>query len=87
MIPPRLSTDSSVSLTCAGMTFHASGIATSASGNVRRKTDPHEKCSSRKPAHTGPSALIAAPRPDHSAIDFVRRGPDHSAVISASVVG
>ena len=24
---------------------------------------------------------------DHSAIDFVRAGPDHSAVISASVVG
>ncbi len=25
--------------------------------------------------------------PDHSAIAFVRPGPDHSAVISASVVG
>ena len=27
------------------------------------------------------------PIADHSAIDFVRAGPDHSAAISASVVG
>jgi hypothetical protein len=30
---------------------------------------------------------MAPPRADHSAIDLVRPGPDHSAVISASVVG
>ena len=30
---------------------------------------------------------MAPPMPDHSAIDFVRPGPDQSAVISASVVG
>ena len=36
---------------------------------------------------TGPSDAIAPPSADHSAIAFVRPGPDHSAVISASVVG
>ena len=30
---------------------------------------------------------MAPPSPDHNAIDFVRPGPDHSAVMSASVVG
>ena len=30
---------------------------------------------------------MAPPSADQSAIDFVRAGPDHSAVISASVVG
>ena len=61
--------------------------ATTASGSVRRKTDPHQKCSSSKPESSGPSAAMAPPSADHSAIDFVRPGPDHSAVISARVVG
>ena len=61
--------------------------ATNASGSVSRKTEPHQKCSSRKPESSGPSEAIAPPRPDQSAIDFVRPGPDQSAVISASVVG
>ena len=39
------------------------------------------------PATSGPSAAIAPPSADQSAIDFVRPGPDHSAVIRASVVG
>ena len=30
---------------------------------------------------------MAPPRPDHNAIDFVRPGPDQSAVMSANVVG
>ena len=30
---------------------------------------------------------MAPPSPDHSAIDFVRAGPDQSAVMSAKVVG
>ena len=61
--------------------------ATTASGSVSRKTEPHAKCLSRAPESSGPSEEIAPPMPDHSAIDFVRPGPDHSAVISASVVG
>src|SRR5437867_10879573 len=52
-----------------------------------RKTDPHQKCWSSRPEKRGPSAAIAAPSPDHNAIDFVRAGPDQSAVISARVVG
>ncbi len=36
---------------------------------------------------SGPSSAIPPPRADQSAIDFVRPGPDHNAVISASVVG
>src|SRR5580765_5348910 len=63
-------------------------MATSASGKVKRNTDPHQKCSSRMPAQRGPSAAIAPPTPDQRAIAFVRPGPGvQSAVISASVVG
>ena len=61
--------------------------ATTASGSVMRKTDPHSNSVSSAPATSGPSAAIAPPSADHSAMDFVRAGPDHSAVISASVVG
>ena len=39
------------------------------------------------PESSGPSAAMAPPSADHRAIDFVRAGPDHRAVISASVVG
>ena len=62
-------------------------IATTASGNVMRNTDPQSNCSSRAPEINGPSAAIAPPMADHSAIDFVRPGPDQSAAIRASVVG
>ena len=65
----------------------AIGNATTASGSVTRNTDPHQNFSSSAPTTSGPSAAIAPPIADHSAIDFVRPGPDHSAVISASVVG
>ena len=34
-----------------------------------------------------PKRDMLPPSPDHSAIERVRAGPDHSAVISASVVG
>ena len=61
--------------------------ATTASGRVIRKTDPHSNSSSIAPATSGPSDAMAPPRADHSAIDFVRPGPDQSAAISASVVG
>ena len=54
---------------------------------MTRNTEPHQKCSSRNPETSGPSAAIAPPSADHSAIDLVRAGPDQSAVISASVVG
>ncbi len=52
-----------------------------------RNTEPHQKYWSSAPEASGPSAAIAPPMPDQSAIDFVRPGPDQSAVISASVVG
>ena len=86
-MPPGLSTGSVVSLTWAGTSLAAIGNATTTSGSVIRKTEPHSKCSSSAPATSGPSEAIAPPSADHSAIDFVRPGPDHSAVISASVVG
>jgi hypothetical protein len=54
---------------------------------VIRKTEPQSKPSSSAPEISGPSAEIAPPMPDQSAIAFVRGGPDQSAVISASVVG
>ena len=61
--------------------------ATATSGSVTRKTEPQSKNSSRAPETSGPSAAIPPPSADQSAIDFVRPGPDHSAVISARVVG
>ena len=54
---------------------------------MTRNTEPQAKVSSRVPAISEPSADIAPPMPDHSAMECVRFGPDHSAVISASVVG
>jgi hypothetical protein len=86
-IPPRLSTGSVASLTWAGTNFAAIGRATATRGSVMTNTDPHENCSSSAPATRGPSEAIAPPSADQSAIDFVRAAPDHSAVISASVVG
>jgi hypothetical protein len=85
--PPRLSTGSEVSLTCAGTSRIAITSAITANGSVIRNTEPHEWCRSTAPDSSGPSADIEAPIPDHSAIGFVRAGPDHSAVINASVVG
>ena len=52
-----------------------------------KNTEPQWNCVSRAPAKSGPSAEIAPPSPDHSAIARVRSLPDHSAVIKASVVG
>ncbi len=86
-IPPRLSTGSVVSLTWLGTKTSAMISATPTSGNVTRKTDPHQKYSRRPPAISGPSAAMPPPIADQSAIDFVRAGPDHRAAMSASVVG
>ena len=61
--------------------------ATTTSGSVIRNTDPHQNCVSRAPAISGPSTTTPPPIADHSAIDFVRPGPDHRAVIRARVVG
>ena len=85
--PPRLSTDSVVSLTCAGIRRNASTSAIAASGSVMMNTEPHQKWPSRKPAASGPMADMAPPIADHRAIERVRDGPDHSAVIRARVVG
>ena len=85
--PPRLSTGSVDSFTCAGTSLTAITSATTASGTVIRKTDPHQKCSSRIPEQSGPSAEMAPPVAAQSAIAFVRAAPAQSAVISARVVG
>src|SRR5512143_739078 len=85
--PPKLSTASVVSLTWAGTYVRAMYRATTASGRVSRNTEPHQKCCNRNPDDNGPSDEIAPPIPDHSAIDRVRPGPDHRAVINARVVG
>ena len=85
--PPRLSTCVFDSFTWFGTKIHAVMNATTASGTVMRNTDPHQNLSSRPPATSGPIADIALPMPDHSAIGRVRDVPDHSAVMSANVVG
>ncbi len=86
-IPLRLSTGSVLSLTCAGTSRHAITSATTASGRVSRKTEPHQKWVTDHPAARGPSTANAAPMPDHSAIARVRAGPTQSAEIRARVVG
>src|SRR6266508_2132081 len=85
--PPRFSTGSLVSLTWLGTKATAIRKATTTSGKVIRKTDPHQKCSRSQPATSGPREEIAPPMADQSAIDLVRAGPDHSAAIRAKVVG
>src|SRR5208337_4275899 len=85
--PPKLSTGSVVSLTWLGTKASAIARATAARGNVIRKTEPQQKRCRSQPEISGPSEEIAPPIPDHSAIDLVRAGPDHSAVMNARVVG
>src|SRR5271157_4089766 len=85
--PPRLSTGAVVSLTWFGTKASTIARATAARGNVIRKNDPHQKCSRSQPEISGPSEEMAPPMPDHSAMDFVRVGPDHNAVMNARVVG
>jgi hypothetical protein len=85
--PPKWSTGSVLSFTWLGTSRSAITRAITASGRVIRKTEPHQKRSSRTPAQRGPSDAIAPPVAAHSAIDFVRAGPDQSAVINARVVG
>ena len=71
-MPPRLSTGSVASFTWAGTKRMAITRATAASGRVMRKTEPHQKCPSSQPAVSGPSAEIAPPIADHSAMARVR---------------
>ena len=87
-IPPRLSTGSVDSLTCAGTNFQTSTKAITAGGTAMRKTDPHQNHSSSAPAMTGPSTAPPLPMPDHRAMALTRALPGpQSAVMSASVVG
>ena len=86
-MPPRWSTGSVVSFTWAGTKRQAQKRAIAASGAVTMKTDHQANPSKSAPASSGPSADMPPPSALHSAIDFVRSGPDQSAVISASVVG
>ena len=50
-------------------------------------TEPQAKNSSSRPEISGPSMATPPPSADHIAIDRVRAGPDHRAVMSARVVG
>ena len=50
-------------------------------------TDSQSNSVNSAPESSGPRAAIAPPSPDQSAIEWVRAGPDQSAVINASVVG
>src|SRR5271166_3173519 len=85
--PPRLSTGSVVSLTWLGTKASTIARATAARGNVIRKTEPHQQCCRSQPEISGPNEHMAPPMPDHRAMDFVRVGPDHNAVMNARVVG
>src|SRR5262249_864488 len=59
--PPRWSTGSVLSFTWPGTSLTAIASAISASGSVSRNTEPHQKCSSRIPDQSGPTARRAPP--------------------------
>ena len=61
--------------------------ATTASGRVRQEDRSPPEVLEQEPRAERAERAIAPPSAAHSAIDFVRAGPDQSAVISASVVG
>ena len=86
-IPPRWSTGSVVSFTWLGTTAAARARAPTASGAVSRNTEPHQAQVSSHPAAREATAIMAPPTADQRAIDRVRAGPSHRAVIRASVVG
>ena len=86
-MPPRLSTGSRRLVDVGRDEAHGHEQGDGASGRVTKKTEPQAKCSSSAPESSGPSEAIAPPIADHRAIEWVRAAPDHSAVISASVVG
>ena len=78
-MPPRLSTGSVVSLTWArDEAGSASTSATTASGSVTRKTEPHQKCSSSAPESSGPSEAMRAaePRPERDRLRPRRPRPE-----------
>ena len=86
-MPPRLSTGSVVSLTWAGTngTRHHERHHGERQGDQEDRAPP--EVLQQEPASSGPSDEIAPPSADHKAIVLVRAGPDHRAVINASVVG
>ena len=66
-MPPRLSTGSVDSWTCAGMFFRTRKRATSATGMTTRKTALQGRNNNRVPEIRGPNALMAPPVAAHSA--------------------
>ena len=87
MIPPKLSTGSVASLMCAGTNSDGHHEGNDRERQREQEDGPPPEMLQQVPAASGPSAEMAPPKADHSAIDRVRAGPDHSAVINASVVG
>ena len=56
-------------------------------GTLTRKTEPHEKCWSRKPLATGPMAAPPPEMPAHTAIAFPRSWGGNTFVRIESVAG
>ena len=56
-------------------------------GMLTRNTDPHQKCSSRKPLATGPMAAPAPARPAHRAMALARSWGGKTLVRIDSVAG
>ena len=77
-MPPRLSTGSVVSFTWAGTRRSAKTSATTASGSVSRKTEPHQKCSSNRPESSGPERRdrAAERRPERDRLGPRRTRPE-----------
>ena len=56
-------------------------------GTVMRNTEPHQNWPRSHPPRMGPRTDVPVPTPVHRAMARVFDGPDHSDVMSDSVVG
>jgi len=62
-------------------------IASTSSGTFTRNTEPHQKCSTRKPDTGGPSAAPPAAIPAHTAIALARSSAGNTLARIDSVEG
>lgn len=85
---PAMSRRSAFGSLDSGTNTHCNSSATMTIGTLMRNTEPHQKCSSKKPPVTGPNATAAPDTADHTPIDFARStGSRNTSMRIASVLG
>jgi len=85
---PAMSSRSAFGSLDSGTNTHCNSSAVMTMGTLMRNTEPHQKCSSKKPPVTGPNATAAPDTADHTPIDFARStGSRNTSMRIASVLG